>query len=66
MLKQVKFSKLKVNAGFTANSFNGPLFVKTSKLKAYEVGTKDTWFGNWKHDKVWADDSQIKPWWKLW
>lgn len=62
MLKLVKFSKLRKNAGFTFEE-KGLLCVKTS--------------GNWaqghKFDssvksnrQVWADDSQIKPWWKLW
>lgn len=62
MLKQVKFSKLKKNAGFTFEE-KGILRVKTSNnwAKGHKFDC------DVKSDRlVWADDSQIKPWWKLW
>lgn len=62
MLKQVKFSKLKVNAGFTFED-KGLLRVKTSSnwAKGHKFDSSV------KSDRqVWTDDSQIKSWWKLW
>lgn len=65
MLKKVKFSELKKNAGFTFTSTgpNGPLYVKIDKVFARGEHNQYKMNSGWQ---VWADDSQIKPWWKLW
>lgn len=63
MLKQVKFSKLKVNAGFGI-ILNSELMVKTSRKSA--ENTRRIMSYVHPDTRVWADDSQIKPWWKLW
>lgn len=65
MLKLVEFGKLKKNAGFSFASTgpNGPLYVKIDKIFSRGENRQYKMNSAWK---VWADCSQIKPWWKLW
>lgn len=64
MLKLVKFSRLKNNSGFTWSSASSRLYVKCGDKKCSYRGVVGLAIG--KSEKVWADDSRIKPWWKLW
>lgn len=71
MIKQVKFKRLKVNAGFTLSVSDGTMAVKLSEKEYSILGASDVSAEGRicpiKADPkqiVWADSVQIKRWYK--
>ncbi len=67
-IKQVKFKRLKVNAGFTLSVADGVMALKTSKNTYKILGSYGVTKGSGTIDEnglVWADTIMVKPWWKL-
>ena len=62
---QVKFKRLKVNAGFTLSVADGFLAIKVSKTHYRILGTTDEPTKASPNELVWADKIMVKPWWKL-
>lgn len=67
-IKQVKFKRLKVNAGFTLSVANGIMAIKVSETHYKvlgETGPINPVVKATKKELVWADTIMVKPWWKL-
>ena len=67
MITQIKFKRLKINAGFT-EFLNGPLCVKISEKEYHDGSITEIYPPIVKADpnmKVWVDSYQVKKWWQL-
>lgn len=64
MIKQVKFKRLQVNAGFTLSIANGIMAVKISETHYRVLGSKGVINKADPKKLVWADTTQIKRWYK--
>ncbi|WKC55951.1 hypothetical protein R31_231 [Klebsiella phage R3_1] len=64
MIKQVKFKRLQVNAGFTLSIANGTMAVKISETHYRILGSTGLIIKADPKELVWADTAQIKRWYK--
>lgn len=64
MIKQVKFKRLQVNAGFTLSIANGTMAVKISETNYRILGSTGVIIKADPKELVWADTAQIKRWYK--
>lgn len=64
MIKQVKFKRLQVNAGFTLSVADGTMAVKLSETHYRVLGSTGPAIKAGPKELVWADSVQIKRWYK--
>ena len=64
MLVQKKFSRLKVNAGFTLSVADGVMALKVSETHYRVLGDAGRPIQATRKEIVWVDTLMVKPWWQ--